>query len=87
MAVKKAKKTTKSVKTTKPVKKVVRKSRPVKKIRAFQIIKERSPFVAFKVTQQTVYWAILVAYILILSLWILGIQMDTLRIIDKVNTL
>lgn len=93
MAVKKSKKitkttkTVKTAKTAKPIKKVVRKSRPTKKMHAFQIIKERSPFVAFKITQQTIYWGILVAYIVILSLWILGIQLDTLRIIDKVNAL
>lgn len=89
----KAKKTVKKVATKKVVKKVVkakaapRKSRAAVAVRSFQIVKEKTPFMTYQVTQQTIYWAILFVYIMILSLWILNIQLDTLRIIDKINTL
>ena len=53
---------------------------------SFQISKERSPFVSFKVTNQTIYWSALAISILILSIWVLNIQLDTLDIINKINT-
>lgn len=94
MATKKAKKTVKKV-VAKPVVKVVAKksvkSAPKKSkalvVKSFQIVKDRTPFMSYQVTQQTVFWAILFIYIMILSLWILNIQLDTLRIIDKINSL
>lgn len=81
--------------TKKTVKKVAKraaspapsKTKALAVVRSFQLIKEKTPFMTYQVTPQTVYWAILFVYIMILSLWILNIQLDTLRIIDKINTL
>jgi len=88
----KAKKTVKKVakKVVKPVKAVKvapRKSKISAAAKSFQIAKDRTPFMTYQITQQTIFWAILFVYIMILSLWILNIQLDTLRIIDRINTL
>jgi hypothetical protein len=84
------KKNTKKTTTSKPH--VVAKSKvsgrksklPVK---SFQRVKEQSVFMSYQITQQTIFWGILFIYIMILSLWILNIQLDTLRIIDRINSL
>ncbi len=76
-----AKKVTKLAK----VKRVVRRKPRVVE-QSFQIYKEQSPFVTFRITNQTIYWSALAIYILILSIWVLNIQMDTLDIINKINT-
>ncbi|NCQ54568.1 hypothetical protein COV88_01000 [Candidatus Saccharibacteria bacterium CG11_big_fil_rev_8_21_14_0_20_41_19] len=89
----KTKKTVKKVakkvvakKTIKVVKATPRKAKAVA-FKSFQLVKEKTPFMTYQVSQQTIYWAILFIYIMILSLWILNIQLDTLRIIDKINAL
>ncbi|MFZ2125173.1 MAG: hypothetical protein WA087_03315 [Candidatus Saccharimonadales bacterium] len=94
MATKKSKivKKSKVVKKTAP-KKVVKRVAAFKTVRraktravkSFAVASERQPFVAFKVTDQTIYWSILLGYILLLSLWILKIQIDTQTIIDKIS--
>ena len=83
--VKKAiKKTVKKVAKVAKVKHVVhRKPRAVE--RSFQVSNERSPFVTFKITNQTIYWSVLAVYILVLSIWVLKIQLDTLNIINTIN--
>jgi len=94
MATKKSKtvKKTKVVKKATP-KKVVKRAAAVKVVRkakspavkSFAVASEKQPFVAFNITDQTIYWSVLLAYILLLSLWILKIQMDTQSIIDKIS--
>ena len=79
----KATKVTKVVKATKPVS--VRSKVKAKALRSFQVFEETAPFFTFKITEQTIYWAILSTYILLLSLWVLGMQLDVVRILDKVN--
>ncbi len=95
MATKKAKKTVKKV-AAKPAVKVVAKKAVVKSVpkktkalavKSFELVRDRTPFMSYQVTQQTIFWAMLFIYIMILSLWILNIQLDTLRIIDKINSL
>ena len=70
------------------IKLVPRKSRSIiHHSKSFKIVQDRTPFLTYQITQQTVYWTVLFIYILILSLWILNIQLDTLRIIEKINTI
>jgi len=76
----------KAVKAVKVVKAAPRKSKSVA-VKSFKLAKDKTPFMTYQVSQQTIYWAILFIYIMILSLWILNIQLDTLRIIDKINAL
>ena len=65
----------------KPTKKNVQKKSVMK---SFRISKNQEPFVSFKITQQTVYWAVLLSLVLILFLWILNVQIDTIRAIGNI---
>lgn len=65
----------------KPTKKNVQKKSVMK---SFSIYKNKEPFVSFKITQQTIYWAILLSLVLILFLWILNIQIDTIRAVSNI---
>lgn len=73
----------------KPVKKTAAKRKTTKKaaVKSFRVSADTRPFMSFQVTKQTVYWAILLGFILILFLWILNIQLDILRITDSINNL
>ena len=73
-------------------KKVTKKAPVVKTVRAkkapksetFKMTKESTPFTSFKVTEQTVYWVILFAYIFALSLWVLTIQINIMNVINTI---
>ena len=78
-----AKKTT----AKKPVKKVVRKKSVSKKaapMQSFRVYKPDRDFVTFKITRQTVYWAILLIFVIVTQLWLLKLQID---IADLTNSL
>lgn len=74
----------KKVSTKKPaakaVAKVVAKKRTIAKkknvMRSFRVYKDNAPFIRVGVTRQTLYWSILLAFIVVIQLWILKIQMD-----------
>jgi hypothetical protein len=85
------KKTTARATVTKkaPVKKTTAKRAPKRtsskktpEMRSFHIAKESQEFTKFKVTRQTVYWVILVAFIIFAQLWILKLQVDVATLID-----
>jgi len=73
-----------------PIKKTVKKT--VKKVAArvkkpapmqsFRVYKDPTPFTTFRITRQTVYWSILLAFIIATQLWILKIQMDISALTD-----
>jgi len=72
-------------------KKVIAKKASPKRVKriAFQSFKlspETSPFVSFRITDQTVYWSILLVMILVLTLWILQIQINISNILDSIKT-
>lgn len=72
----------------KPVKKIVKKTvKKAKKtpLKSFAIQKEQVPFMTFRVTDQTVYWSVLFILILILSLWVLNIQLNISDIINNIQ--
>jgi len=59
--------------------KVIRKKTASQKtapMQSFRVYKDSTPFTTFKVTRQTLYWLILLTFIVITQLWILKIQMD-----------
>lgn len=64
----------------KPIKKVVSKKRaPSKKaatMQSFRVYKDTEPFTRVGFSRQTVYWTILLAFIIVTQLWILKIQLD-----------
>lgn len=80
-----------AAKSTTTVKKVTATKVAPKKVtktaepKAFKVSKETSPFVSFRITEQTVYWSILLIYIMLLVLWISNIQLETMRIIDTIK--
>lgn len=73
-----AKKATKRKTAPKKVKRVA----PLK---SFKLCKETAPFVSFRVTDQTVYWSILLILILILDLWVLRIQINISDVLYQVK--
>jgi len=61
-----------------------RKARKVS-LESFKVARESAPFVSFRITDQTVYWSILLIMILVLALWVLQIQVDISEILDNIN--
>jgi hypothetical protein len=70
-------------KTTK--KKVAPRKAKVAKLRSFKLSKETTPFVSFRITDQTVYWSILLILILVLALWVLQLQINISDVLDKIK--
>jgi hypothetical protein len=66
-------------KIVKKVKKVTSKHSTSKKpapMKSFHMYKEEKPFTRLQLSRQTLYWVILLVFIVITQLWILKIQMD-----------
>ena len=78
--------TSKAVATKKPVaKKATTKkvsAKPTPAFRSFRISPNTPSFTTFKVTRQTVYWIIIVAFIAFMQLWILKMQIETSNYIE-----
>lgn len=80
----------KSTKTTKkpaPRKKATTKKASAKKsaeLKSFKLAKGQS-FFEFRISRQTIYWTILVAFIIIMQLWILKVQLDVMNATDALN--
>lgn len=70
---------------TAPKKVTAVKAKKVAKVQSFKLSNETGPFVSFRVTEQTVYWSILLIYIMLLVLWISNIQLETMRIIETIK--
>lgn len=80
-----------------PAKTVVRKKAPTKKaasskaaavapVRSFRLSRNDVPFGSFKVTRQTIYWIILVSFIIFVQLWIIQLQIDVATLIERQQT-
>jgi hypothetical protein len=54
-------------------------------LRSFKPSKEPTPFLTFRVTDQTVYWSILLILILILALWVLQIQINISNVLNQIK--
>ncbi len=77
-------KKTKAKKTT--PKKITHKTHK-KALKSFKVGKDSKPFMSFKVTDQTIYWSILLIMVLALSLWVLQIQINITDTINSINTI
>ncbi|MFZ1301386.1 MAG: hypothetical protein WAQ27_02275 [Candidatus Microsaccharimonas sp.] len=83
-----AKKTSAKKTTAKkaPVKKAaVTKKAATKKhapVRSFRVAADNPSFTTFKISRQTIYWVILVAFIIFMQLWILKLQIEVSNIIE-----
>lgn len=51
--------------------------------RSFQLARNDTAFTSFSVTKQTVYWIILVAFIVLAQLWILKLQIEVATLLDS----
>ncbi len=72
-------------------KKTVKKAAPKKakkkvQFKSFKLSNEPAPFISFRVTEQTVYWSILLIMILVLALWVLSIQVNISDILNTIQT-
>lgn len=54
----------------------------VQQMRSFKIEKDTIPFTNTSITNQTWYWVVLLAVIVVLQLWILQVQMDIAAITE-----
>lgn len=51
-------------------------------MRSFKLAKDVPPFRTFKLSRQTVYWVILVSFIIFAQLWIIKLQVDVANLIE-----
>jgi len=68
-----------------PAKKATVKRTTAKKepaMRSFRVANDQQAFTDFKITRQTIYWIILIAFIIFAQLWILKLQIDVATLID-----
>lgn len=52
-------------------------------IRSFKLATDNEPFTSLRITRQTVYWIILVSFIIFAQLWIIKLQIDVATLIDS----
>lgn len=62
--------------TTKSAKRVVRSKGQAEPMRSFKVYRDTPSFTTFRVTRQTVYWTILLVFIIVMQLWILQVQLE-----------
>ena len=82
------KKTVSKVKTV--VKKVASKksATPVEtSMKSFKLSRDTLPFFGVRITRQTIYWSILLIFIMLMQLWILNLQLDIIKITDSITLL
>jgi hypothetical protein len=67
-----------------PVKKTAAKksTKASSKYKSFKVAANQSSFSTFKVTRQTIYWVILIGFIIFAQLWILKLQIDVAGLLD-----
>lgn len=63
-------------------KNVPKKRTATPEMRSFHVAKDVPPFTTFKVTRQTLYWVILVSFIVFAQLWIISLQVEVASLLD-----
>ncbi|MDN5275745.1 MAG: hypothetical protein JWN33_394 [Candidatus Saccharibacteria bacterium] len=53
-------------------------------LQSFKLTKEPRPFVSFRPNKQTLYWAILLVFILVTQLWVLKLQLEIVDLTDSI---
>ena len=51
-------------------------------VRSFRLSQDSEAFTSFRITRQTVYWIILVSFIIFVQLWILKLQIEVAMLLD-----
>ncbi|MEI6053852.1 MAG: hypothetical protein WCQ49_00610 [Candidatus Saccharibacteria bacterium] len=54
------------------------------KIQSFKLSKSQGNFNSLKITDQTVYWIVLLSLIFILFIWVLNAQMSAIQAINNI---
>lgn len=52
----------------------------------FKLSTDVPPIMSFKITKQTIYWVIIMAFIIFFQLWIIKLQVEVAQIIDTQQT-
>ena len=78
-------------KTTKPVAKpkartVVKKKAAAQSHQSFRVSQPTNKFFTFKVTDQTVYWAVLMVFVLAFGAWTIRQEIEIQKIYDSIET-
>jgi hypothetical protein len=55
----------------------------IPKMRSFHVSPDYPSFGTFKITRQTLYWIIIVSFIIFMQLWILALQIETSTYIEN----
>jgi hypothetical protein len=58
-------------------------AKAVPAVRSFHVAPNSPSFGTFKITRQTVYWVIIISFIIFMQLWILALQMETSTYIEN----
>ena len=78
-----AKKTTSKKAPAKKVSTHKKSAAATAQMRSFRVSPDIPSFGTFKITRQTVYWVIIVSFIIFMQLWILALQMQTSAFIEN----
>lgn len=70
--------------TTTSAKKKTTRSKKAAPMQSFRVYKDSQSFTTFRVTRQTLYWTILLLFIIITQLWILKVQLDIAVLTDTI---
>lgn len=54
--------------------------------KTFKVSPDVKPFVQFHITNQTIIWSVLLVMTLVLALWVLQIQLNTIEILDSIKS-
>ncbi|MEO6109910.1 MAG: hypothetical protein ABIP50_02790 [Candidatus Saccharimonadales bacterium] len=65
----------------------VSKAKAVPPMKSFVMSPDTKPFSSMKITRQTVYWIILVGFIVFSQLWIVKLQLDISSLTDSLVTI
>lgn len=69
------------------VKRVSRPAAHTQPSRSFRVAEPAQPFMTFRVTRQTIYWAALSIAVLMLGLWVIDINDRVQTIYDQVDSM
>jgi hypothetical protein len=69
----------------KPATKKTTKAVKVVPMQSFKVAPDVPSFMTVRVTKQTVYWSILLIFILITQLWVLNAQLDVIDALDSIT--
>jgi hypothetical protein len=55
-------------------------------MKSFRVARDQQSFSTFQITRQTVYWIVLIAFIILAQLWILKLQVEVASLLESQQT-